>query len=1771
MSDGSAPGLEVGFAIDTSGSFAELIQLQSAMNSTEAKIVAEAANIERATGGMMNLGGPTASMTSFGNAATRELQNVSREKARTEKAGEALIRVLDREAAAFGKTRDQMRDAKGEAIALAAAQQGNTDLADRLIAASRRRQFAAEAVAETEQRAAAQAAVATEAQAQAVREAAYAYQMFEARVREGAAALREQEVAQKAINQAAAAARARVDAEAAVNAQLLERSRIESALERNTGVGRVRATDAGAGFSALAAKAVDDEARATASAAAAVKLHADAHERLAAMVRGSQAAQEADAVAAERLRMSTDPLYAATSRLNVEIAESTRLYHSGATAPAEYARQQDVLTGRLREVERQHTAVNSGLGTVGTSGKLAGHHVQNLAFQFQDLGVQMVAAAGSSAPFKMGMMALMQQGAQIQGIMNQAGIGIRGVGAAFVGMSKSILLATLTNPYLLAAAAAITVVAGSIKLLQNAANQGADMKAYAASLGLTAKEIRHLDNVTVTYGDTAKAVFQVAGAAIWSSIGPSVTATWEVMKQWAAWIGTGIKAAANFMIGAFVSGYNIITKTWRMFPAVMGELFYAAVNASIGAINSLVGKSVEGLNGLIAAANTVLSKAGLELPTIKAPKIGKIDGGTTGEARKLGETIRAEVGKGMGVDYVGNMASAVGGAVVSQAIKNAHARLKKQAEDKGYLDPEKEKKPKKPTVDHHAEQLAREAEAVEAQIKNLYALADAYGVSGAAALIAEARVKAESDAIKKRADIEELVARQVRLAIAQRVSDAAKGTAAMREQADAQAAVNALVVAGTIPAERAADLVKEQIADLPLLAAIQAAQQLGLATEAARATQALADQRAERLRLTKAESDAKANAAISSGNDRLAELREELRLVGATEEARARGLAVLKAQQEVETWTDPAKAAEYVKLQGDIAAQTVTNAQAQTAYNDALTFTADKWDIIAGKVQAAGSAMADAFGSAGRAIGDLASIYASYEASRERAVVEHAAAIKKAGGNEKLLAQENARFALRSSGSQIAAYGDMVSAAKGFFHEGSAGYKAMAAAEKVYRVAQLAMSLQAMVQSVIETTTHVAGAAAQSTADGTAGVAAQSKLPFPFNIVAMAATAAALIAAGVSVFGGGGGGHAPPVTNTGTGTVLGDSEAKSESIKRAIDALQQVDVLMLSSSRQMAQSLKSIDSHIGGLATLVVRAGNVDGSTGVASGFKANAVGSVLGAIPIIGGMLKGLFGTSTKVIGGGLYGGAQSLGSILDGGFDAKTYSDVEKKKKFFGITTSTKNSTQYGAADGALGAQFTLLLRQFNDAIVAAAGPLGGATGDIQNRLNGFVVNIGKIDLKDLTGAQIQEKLSAVFGAAADNMADAAFPGIQRFQKVGEGAFETLVRVSSTVEAVTNALSELGATTAALGIDAKVGLAGQFDSVSGFASAVDAYFQGFYTKEEQAAAKATQFGRVFESLGLTVPSTLAGFRALVEAQDLTTAAGQATYATLLQLAPAFADLKSSMDGAKSASDILSEQQDLQRRLLELNGDTAAIRALDLAKIDASNRALQEQVWAVQDAQEAAKAADELRKAWVGVGDTIMDEVKRIRGLSDVGGNGSFASLMGRFNTATDAARAGDIDAAKALPGLSQALLSAAALVATSRQELDRVQAQTAASLEATNAALGAMKTAPAVPVPTVFIAPPVVVAPAAPALLPAAPVSTASILAAVASSQAATAPPASVANDDLVDEVKALREEVVLLRADTTSGHVAIAANTGKTARVLEGVTSASGGESFAMVRAL
>ncbi len=1562
MDEGGNAALEVGFVIDTGGSFDELAQLQRIMGSAEAQIVADAAKIEKATGGMVSLGGATAQVSSFSSASTKAMRDLVREQANAERGGERLAAGLTRQAENFGKTSSEIRQMRAELAATRAESAGLTELAGRIRAASAQLDTleasggrAAGGIGQTR---GAMAALAPQAQ-DAFTQVSMGTNILSVLAIQGGQAAGQMVYMGGTLGKVASFMLGPWGL--AFTAGLLVVGALTKGIFDNN-------------------SALDEELEKLKKNAAEQDAARIAKERFATTTEGARQAllEYKDALdqvdnslksEAERTRDAID------LKLNETIAsrENTRAIYE--EAKAYEAR----FTSRLREQLGGEGAAGFDIA----AGQAAGR----------------VASLQSEIDKQVGI---------ISGLRTQLGRAQSNVDVE-LGRQANDPLEQIRKRY--EGADGLIEQARKRAIAEGKVGDALQRQVTAIDAAMR-KEIEAQQK-----RDSASRRTTTPGVSTFTSRQQAIGLAGKELQ------GAGFRVDGNVQFG-YTGGHA---------NNADHNQFAADVN---------VGKGVVEAN----------------VPDLK---------------KRFDELARLYQARGFDVVWNRQFYGAGGNGPTGSAKGHEnHLHLKAPSTIVG-----------KATQSSSARQALTEQARILADQKREYDNA----VKGAEDYIAAQAKVAETTGFTA----EEL-----------------------RRYADAAAIAKA-------PTE---DLKK--------------------------AIQAAADQREKSL-------------AAQSGKDFdtnvLEPLRDEIALYGLV--GSAREIAALDLEKEAflakQVGVDVAAAnkrwEEYAKLKMQLIANGAVLEQEEEAVrrlNDELGYIAETWDLIARNVDTAAQGMSEAFGEVGAAIGDMAAIYSGFQADQARLDAQHIARlneIKLAKGGSTAIERENAKFALATANSQIGLYGDMAAAAKGFFDEKSAGYRAVMAAEKVFRAFEFAMSIRSMLQDASETITSITNSGARAAAAGAEGVATQSKLPFPFNIAAMAATGAALIAAGIAVLGSGSGSAASaPVTNQGKGTVLGDPEAQSQSIKRSLDALKEIDVLMLNASREMAASLRSIDRQIGGVASQILREGDISASGGVTEGFKPNLIGSVLGAIPLVGGLLKSLFGSTTTVTGSGIFGGPQSLGSILNGGFDASYYSDIQKKSKFLGITTGTKNSTQFTGADGALEGQFTLILSEFAKAISAAADPLGIATSEIEQRLNGFVINIGKIELKGLTGEQVQEKLAAVFGAAADQMARTAFPGIERFQKAGEGLFETVVRVSSTVEQITASLGMLGNATVGLGIDAKVALADQFESLGALSSATQTYFDRFYTAQEQAAARAAQFEGVFASLGLTLPSTLAGFRALVDAQDLASASGRETYATLIQLAPAFADLQSALTGARSAAEILSERMDLERKLLEVQGNTAAIRALDLAKLDPGNHALQQQIWALQDAQEAASAADDLRKAWTDVGTSIADEVRRIRGLANGGAGNSFASAMGQFNAATAAARGGDLDAAKSLPGLSQALLALAADNATSRQELDRVQAQTASSLEQTMRLIAGLSGS-------------------------AAPQTAGSLIAQISGTQPASA---ASANDNtaviLREELVALREDFAAFRKENASGQATIASHTGKTKTILENVTAPTGGDSIATANA-
>jgi hypothetical protein len=210
--------------------------------------------------------------------------------------------------------------------------------------------------------------------------------------------------------------------------------------------------------------------------------------------------------------------------------------------------------------------------------------------------------------------------------------------------------------------------------------------------------------------------------------------------------------------------------------------------------------------------------------------------------------------------------------------------------------------------------------------------------------------------------------------------------------------------------------------------------------------------------------------------------------------------------------------------------------------------------------------------------------------------------------------------------------------------------------------------------------------------------------------------------------------------------------------------------------------------------------------------------------------------------------------------------------------------------------------------------------------------------------------------------------------YARAGETNVQTLTRLAGSLSTINPALELLGLNlyaTSLAGADLASQLADAFGGLENFTQASAAYYAEFFTEAERTAKTTAQLTEALGGLGLALPTTRDAYRQLVEAQDLNTEAGRKNFAVLVQLSGTFAgitpvveDLAEASDQAtealRSAADILRERQGLERQLLQLQGDTAALRALDRAALDESNRALYDRITALQDSQAAEAAAAE-------------------------------------------------------------------------------------------------------------------------------------------------------------------------------------------------------------------
>ncbi len=394
----------------------------------------------------------------------------------------------------------------------------------------------------------------------------------------------------------------------------------------------------------------------------------------------------------------------------------------------------------------------------------------------------------------------------------------------------------------------------------------------------------------------------------------------------------------------------------------------------------------------------------------------------------------------------------------------------------------------------------------------------------------------------------------------------------------------------------------------------------------------------------------------------------------------------------------------------------------------------------------------------------------------------------------------------------------------------------------------------------------------------------------------MAQMAAAVAALGVSVGSFQNSGSIDPTQERqaaqGAGSILGDAEAKSESIMNALDITADATSELVGINRGMLNALTSLQTGLTGASTQLIR-GGVDGTdipipdANTAAWIDLLTGGGIFNLLGLnfIGDFLGKILGGKTKLLDTGL---EIEGGAIIDLMNDVfiRAFADIKSKKWLFG---SYKFSTLFQDMDDRIGEQLALVFGSIVNTVTEAAIAIGIPMDVIEERMAAFRVETLKISLEDMTGEEQQEAILAVFSKIFDDLARDIVPFIDEFQKVGEGLGETLVRVATAVQVLQETIIMLGLsldeTDPKKFAEIAVGLVEMAGGIDQFIAKMRNFVGKFSTDEWQDATVIDAVTRGFEQLGISLPETREGLWDLVQGLDLSTESGRNQLVTILDL----------------------------------------------------------------------------------------------------------------------------------------------------------------------------------------------------------------------------------------------------------------------------------------------
>lgn len=415
----------------------------------------------------------------------------------------------------------------------------------------------------------------------------------------------------------------------------------------------------------------------------------------------------------------------------------------------------------------------------------------------------------------------------------------------------------------------------------------------------------------------------------------------------------------------------------------------------------------------------------------------------------------------------------------------------------------------------------------------------------------------------------------------------------------------------------------------------------------------------------------------------------------------------------------------------------------------------------------------------------------------------------------------------------------------------------------------------------------------------------------------------------------------------------------------------------------------------------------------------ATAAGAILGPLAAVAAAVS-FFRTKTTLLDAGIRVTVDEMDALV------YTFKKVEKSR-FGGLSKSTNTSYDFASAEVA--DPLRRAVAGIQTGIMAAADALDIGAGAFED----FTYDM-KISTKGLSDDEIAAKVQEEMAKLGDAFA-AMIPGLDALTKEGETATAALDRLQASLTTVNGIMDTLGHSFEAVGL-AGAGVASDiadaFGGLEAMAQATSAYYESFYSEAERLDTLTRQTTEALADLGMVMPATRAQYRALIEAQDLTTERGREVYAALISMAgamdqvlPSVGNLTAAMSGMVTG--VVANVDDVIGRVTEIS-----------------------------------RAAAQSAKAWRTISDNLRDFVAQARRTASelITPGAALAQARRQYGAAVSATRRGDQAAGGTVAGLAGDYIAAARSTAATALDAARVQARVLAEVSALSDLTGAQAT---------------------------------------------------------------------------------------------------------------